>query len=78
MLFRVFNWNRLSDTGGSILLGLTPEQLAHGDPFYFDLDIATLFDSTSRKKNVFLQLKDFILKLVSILSILFDLFSNLT
>ena len=53
MELKVYNFNRLSDTGASVVLSLTEDQLAFFEPFYFDLNLAVLYDSTTKREKYF-------------------------
>ena len=44
-MFKVFDFNKLSDTSQSILRSLTPGQLGDGDEIHFDINLAGIFDS---------------------------------
>ena len=53
VLLKVVNFKKLSDTLGSTLLTLTPNQAANFEPFYLELNIAALFDSHSKRAKYF-------------------------
>lgn len=50
---RVFDFARLSDMSKSQVLDLSPDQLAHGEPFVFDLDINHIYASSTYKPRFF-------------------------
>ena len=53
-MFKVYDFNHLSDTSQSVLRGLTPEQLTEGAEIYFDLHPGPLYSSLSHRNRFFL------------------------